>query len=194
MLREIELGSALLKDLGLTAAHVAIDVPLHKTAPGGECVMTRRRLERACVQVRFAPSRRPSATFFGCASGVRRAGRPSAAGAGRRVGADAGHAPADAQGAQGVAQRGRPREGRVGDPMRPMVLWGQKLLSAGRHASRLPGRMPVSAACRRRQSRQKTACRRRRRRETRPGGVVLVVDRGRVIGRVRFGRLSDGRS
>ena len=52
MLKEIELGSALLKDLGLTATHVAIDVPLHKTAPGGECVMTRRRLECACgVQV-----------------------------------------------------------------------------------------------------------------------------------------------
>ena len=52
MLREIELGSTLVRDLGLTATHVTIDVPLHKTAPGGECVMGRRRLECACgVQV-----------------------------------------------------------------------------------------------------------------------------------------------
>ena len=52
MLREIELGSALVRDLCVTATHVTIDVPLHKTAPGGECVMTRRRLECACgVQV-----------------------------------------------------------------------------------------------------------------------------------------------
>ena len=60
MLREIELGSALVRDLGVTATHVTIDVPLHKTALGGEGVMTRRRLECACGVAAVPFSRGPA--------------------------------------------------------------------------------------------------------------------------------------
>ncbi|CAE7560095.1 bglA [Symbiodinium sp. CCMP2592] len=48
MLREIEIAGALVGDVVLTKHVVTLELPLHKTAQGGERVMTRRSLRCAC--------------------------------------------------------------------------------------------------------------------------------------------------
>ena len=107
MLKEIELGSTLVRDLGLTATHVIIDVPLHKTAPGGECVMTppagvcMRRAGTAAVSI----SRSPTSPATAASQGVRGTRRPAPAGAGRRIHAEARRDPQVLAGTTGGGRR-----------------------------------------------------------------------------------------
>ncbi|CAE7240592.1 unnamed protein product, partial [Symbiodinium sp. CCMP2592] len=49
MLREVELAAARVKDLVVTLAAVSLDIPLHKTAQGGQTDLTRRTFRCVCT-------------------------------------------------------------------------------------------------------------------------------------------------
>ena len=48
MLREIEIAGARIKDVEVTPAAVSLDIPLHKTAQGGQQELTRRSFRCVC--------------------------------------------------------------------------------------------------------------------------------------------------
>ena len=52
MLREIEIAGARVKDIEVTAATVSLDIPLHKTAQGGQTELTRRSFRCVCGAAR----------------------------------------------------------------------------------------------------------------------------------------------
>ena len=52
MLREIEIAGARVKDIEVTAATVSLDMPLHKTAQGGQTELTRRSFRCVCGAAR----------------------------------------------------------------------------------------------------------------------------------------------
>ncbi|CAE7612791.1 unnamed protein product [Symbiodinium sp. KB8] len=52
MLREIEIAGARVKDIEITAATVSLDIPLHKTAQGGQTELTRRSFRCVCGAAR----------------------------------------------------------------------------------------------------------------------------------------------
>ncbi|CAE7737879.1 CML12 [Symbiodinium sp. CCMP2592] len=49
MLREVELAAARVRDLGVTLSTVSLDIPLHKTAQGGQADLTRRTFRCVCT-------------------------------------------------------------------------------------------------------------------------------------------------
>ena len=49
MLREIEMAGAKVKDMIVTTTTVSLDIPLHKTAQGGQTELTRRTFRCVCV-------------------------------------------------------------------------------------------------------------------------------------------------
>ncbi|CAE7229512.1 unnamed protein product [Symbiodinium sp. CCMP2592] len=49
MLREVELAAARVRDLGVTLSAVSLDMPLHKTAQGGQADLTRRTFRCVCT-------------------------------------------------------------------------------------------------------------------------------------------------
>ena len=52
MLREIEIAGARVKDIEITTATVSLDIPLHKTAQGGQSELTRRSFRCVCSTAR----------------------------------------------------------------------------------------------------------------------------------------------
>ncbi|CAE7845005.1 unnamed protein product, partial [Symbiodinium necroappetens] len=52
MLREIEIAGARVKDVEITTATVSLDIPLHKTAQGGQLELTRRSFRCVCSTAR----------------------------------------------------------------------------------------------------------------------------------------------
>ncbi|CAE7707805.1 unnamed protein product [Symbiodinium sp. CCMP2592] len=49
MLREVELAAARVRDLAVTLSAVSLDIPLHKTAQGGQADLTRRTFRCVCT-------------------------------------------------------------------------------------------------------------------------------------------------